>query len=110
MIPVTLGFLTRVSTRNGAFQFEYSGLILLIWCISFRNSSASSSRNRIDRFGPYPSKDLAVVPGHTMMMLSPIPYIVVIIWRWNPFPKASNTSMATVPQTIPKIVRKVRSL
>ena len=45
---------------TGVFRIEYSGLICLISVISFLRSSASSSRNRIHRFGPYPSYGLAV--------------------------------------------------
>src|SRR5437763_8316849 len=69
----------------------------------------SSSRTRMRRPLPRPSYGIEVSPGQAMTMRSPRPAVALMSCLCSPVPKASIRLIATVPQTMPKIVRKVRS-
>src|SRR2546425_242884 len=70
----------------------------------------SSSTRLMRRPLPSPSNGIEVSDGQAMTMFSPSPEEFLMSCRWNPCPKASSRLTAAVPQTTPKMVRKVRSL
>src|SRR5262245_53558823 len=76
---------------------------------SRRMASTSSSFSRILRPLPSPSNGIDVRPGHAMQIASPIPELLTIICRCRPLPNAPRRLTETVPQTMPNIVRNVRS-
>src|SRR5205085_1635789 len=69
----------------------------------------SSSVRRIRRPLPRPSNGIDVRPGHAITIRSPRPAVALIMCFFRPFPNARRSETATVPQTMPKIVRNVRS-
>ena len=76
---------------------------------SRRMASTSSSMSRILRPFPRPWNGMDVSPGHAMQMRSPSPAEFLIICFFRPVPNARSSVTATVPQTMPKTVRNVRS-
>ncbi len=64
---------------------------------------------KIGRPVPNPSQGFVVRPGNMMAMLSPMPCILMDICCLNPTPKAMSTTIATVPQMMPNMVRNARS-
>src|SRR5436190_1881717 len=89
--------------------FEYSLEIALRPWIWPRTETMSSSAMRMRRPLPRPSYGIDVRPGQPMTMRSPRPAVFLTSCLCRPVPKASIRLMATVPHTIPKTVRKVRS-
>src|SRR6266852_1294554 len=88
---------------------EYSGESALRPATLPRTTLRSSSRMRIRRPLPSPSCGIDVSPGQAITMRSPRPAVDFTSCLCRPVPKASMRLIATVPHTIPKTVRNVRS-
>ncbi len=89
--------------------FMYSPESRLSPVTSLRMAAMSSSLTRSRRPLPKPSYGIDVSPGQTITIRSPRPAVFLMSCLCSPVPNASIRLIATVPHTIPKTVRNVRS-
>ena len=107
-MPATRG-LRMFSPTRATVRREYSGLIALMFETRERTNLMSSSMKDSCRPVPKPCHGLVVRPGQTMAICSPMPCMFTDICRLKPIPNATRTTIATVPQMMPNIVRNARS-